>query len=248
MARGSRSSEGRAARSEYDGTKGGRDTREIYFVPEARNLLVASLIPKAEKSREKVLTENRIMGLTDEYAGAAYRGFLDTNKITESQTKHAKTLARAMIDGDESNGLEDYFPKSFSTNFINALARSGYVPGPKDPDTIRAIGKIVDARVLDDLENQDFQGQFSVRSVQDPDGFRLELYTTLYQGRGEDGEKRYRSSGTKEIAFIPHDEISGRITRTSVANSPDEMLKSKAFLKAKALDGYLDALLMTSDF
>jgi hypothetical protein len=246
MARGSNQREGRVARSESLGRPLpiGRfeDTQGL------RNLFPAARIPKTEKSAAKIETTNSIMSKTDEYAGQAYRGFLDTQKIEEEQNKYAKTLSAGMVDGDGFNGLEDYFPKGMSTQFINALAKNNIAPGPNDPDTINAIARIIDARVLDNLEKQDFQGQFSVRSVQDPDGFRLELYTSEYRGRGEDGEKQYRSSGTKEIAFIPHDEISGRITRTSVANSPDEMLKSKAFLKAKALDGYLDALLMTSDF
>lgn len=246
MARGQNASTGRVARSESLGRPLpiGRfeDTQGL------RNLFSASRIPKTEKSAAKIELTKSLVSKTDEYAGQAYRGFLDTNKIEEEQTKYAKVLSAGMVDGDASNGIEDYFPKGMSTQFINALAKSGYAPGPFDKDTQDAVARIIDARVLDNLEKQDFQGQFSVRSVQDEDGFRLELYTSEYRGRGADGEKQYRSSGTKEIAFIPHDEISGRITRTSVANSPTEMLQSKAFLKAKALDGYLDALLMTSGF
>lgn len=217
-------------------------------MPEVKNLYTASQIPKENKSAAKIETAKLIFDQTDEYAGQSYRGSLDTQKIEEEQTKYAKILSAGMVDGDEFNGLEDYFPKGMSTQFINAMAKNNIAPGPRDPDTIEAVAKIIDARILDNLGNQDFGGQFSVRSVQDEDGFRLELYTSEYRGRGADGEKQYRSSGTKEIAFIPHDEISGRITRTSVANSPTEILQSKAFLKAKALDNYLDALLMTSKF
>jgi len=238
MARGSNQREGRAARSE-----GGR-----MFVPEVKNLYTASQIPKTEKSAAKIETTNSIMSKTDEYAGQAYRGFLDTQKIEDEQTKYAKILSEGMVDGDGFNGLEDYFPKGMSVDFINAMAKNNIAPGPRDPDTIEAIAKIIDARVLDNLGKQDFSGQFSVRSVQDDDGFTLELYTSEYRGRGADGEKQYRESDVVKIGFIPHDEISGRITSTKVARDFNEMLESKAFLKAKALDNYLDALLMTSKF
>lgn len=213
-------------------------------MPEVKNLFTASQIPKERKSAAKIETAKLIFDQTDEYAGNVYRGSLDTQKIEEQQTSYAKILSAGMIDGDKSNGLEDYFPKGMSTQFINALAKNNIAPGPFDPDTTKAIAKIIDARVLDNLGDNDFQGQFSVRSVKDPDGFRLELYTEQYTGRDGDGEKTYRSSDTKEIAFIPHDEVSSKKFLTS----PEEILNSKAFLKAKALDGYLDALLMTSNF
>jgi hypothetical protein len=209
-----------------------------------KNLFPATRIPKAEKDKASDEAALSIVKRSSPYIG---RG-RDRAEAESQQNDYAKRLAKAMVNGDDSNGVEEYFPKSMSTQFINALAKSNYAPGPFDRDTLDAVSKIIDLRVADNLGKQDFSGDFSIRSVQDDDGFRLELYTSEYRGRGADGEKQYRSSGAKEIAFIPHDEVSGRITKTKVANYPTEMFESKAFLKAKALDGYLDALLMTSGF
>lgn len=217
-------------------------------MPEVKNLYPASQIPKTEKSAAKIELANKIFDSTDEYAGQTYRGYLDTTKVEEQQKKFARVLSAGMVDGDEFNGLEDYFPKGMSVEFINAMAKNNIIPGPNDKDTIDAVAKIIDARILDNLGKQDFQGQFNVRSVEDKDGYTLELYTSEYQGRGPDGEKRYRESDVVKIGFIPHDEVSGRIKQTRIAKSPTEILESKAFLKAKALDNYLDALLMTSGF
>jgi len=228
------------------------------FAPEVKNLYSASKLAPEEKGPYAHNTTQMILASTEDGkktdpAAPLYtydsEGMVESGKYNPRAMRYANQLADGMVNGDKSNGLEDYFPKGMSTQFINALAKSGYVPSFEDKDTLSAVAKIVDARIKDDAGKKDFAGgQFSVRSVRDDDGFRLELYTSEYRGRGDDGEKQYRSSGTVEIAFIPHDEISGRITRTSVANSPNEMLESKAFLKAKALDGYLDALLMTSNF
>jgi hypothetical protein len=227
------------------------------FVPEVKNLFPASQLAPEEKERYAYNTAQMILGVTEggkktKGSDPLYtyddEGVVMGGRYDPKAMRYANQLAKEMVNGDKSNGIEDYFPKGMSTQFTNALAKSGYVPGFEDKDTIAAIGKIIDARMKDDAGEKDFVGQFAVRSVQDDDGYRLELYTSDYRGRGPDGEKQYRSSKTVEIAFIPHDEISGRITRTSVANSPNEMLQSKAFLKAKALDGYLDALLMTSGF
>jgi len=174
------------------------------------------------------------------------RGMVIGGKYNPKAMLYANQLADGMVNADKSNGLEDYFPKGMSTGFINALAKSGYVPGFEDKDTLKAVAKIVDLRVADDAKgtNRDFGSGWGVRAVKDPDGFRLELYTEDYTGRGADGEKTYRSSDTKEIAFIPHDEVSSKKFLTS----PEEILNSKSFIKAQALKGYLDALLMTSDF
>lgn len=230
------------------------------YVPEVKNLLPASQLAPEEKEAVAYNTAQMILSQTKggrdalgsdplyTYGSGEDAGEILDSKYTIESMRYATLLANEMANGDKSNGIEDYFPKGMSTQFTNALAKSGYVPGFNDPATLAAVAKIIEARVKDDRGDQDFVGKFSVRSVQDEDGYRLELFTTDYRGRGPDGEKQYRSSGTVEIAFIPHDEISGRITRTSVANSPNEILQSKAFLKAKALDGYLDALLMTSDF
>ena len=232
MARGNRASEGRAARSEG------------MFVPEVKNLYTASRIAEGDKAKSIGDVSLSLVKKTSPYIG---RG-RDRAEAESQQNGYAKQLAETMVNGDKFNSIEDYFPKGMSTPFINALAKSGIAPGPFDKDTVDAIAKIIDARVQDNLGKQDFEGQFSIRSVSDEKGYTLELYTTAYRGRGADGEKQYRSSNTVKVGFIPHDEVSGRITRESVANYPNEILESKAFLKAKALDGYLDALLMTSNF
>ncbi len=235
MARGNRASEGRSARSEG------------MFVPEVKNLYVASQIPKEAKTKAIADTQLALLQSTDEYAGQGRRGFLDTDEVEKVQRKYAEVLAKGMVNGDESNGLEDYFPKGMSTGFINALAKSGYVPGPNDPDTQDALGKLIDARVAEELTTggrSQFSGDWGVRAVKDKDGFRLEAYTEEYTGRNQDGEKTYRSSETREIAFIPHDEVSSKKFLTS----PEEILNSKAFIKAQALKGYIDSLLMTSGF
>jgi hypothetical protein len=217
------------------------------FVPEVKNLYTASKIPKEAKANAIADTQNALVRSTDEYAGQGRRGFLDTDEVEKMQTKYAGVLAKGMVNGDEFNGVEEYFPKGMSTGFINALAKSGYAPGPNDPDTQNALAKLIDARVAEELTTggrSQFTGDWGVRAVKDPDGFRLEAYTEEYTGRGQDGEKTYRSSETREIAFIPHDEVSSKKFLTS----PEEILNSKAFIKAQALKGYIGSLLMTSGF
>lgn len=233
MARGSNSREGRAARSE-----GGS-----MFVPEVKNLFPASRIPAEQKDAASKDALSRIMRDVRNKGGD--EGSPGSGAAANAQ-RYAKTLADGMVNGDKSNGLEDYFPKGMSTGFINALAKSGYTPGPNDPDTIKAIGSIIAARTADESagSNRDFGSNWGVRAVKDPDGFRLEVYTEDYTGRDGSGEKTYRSSDTKEILFIPHDEVSSKKFLTS----PEEIYNSKSFLKAQALKGYLDSLLMTSDF
>lgn len=234
MARGSNQREGRAARSEG------------MFVPEVKNLYTASKIPADMKPVAMRDAQSKIMRDVSNKGG---NEGAPGSGVAANAERYAKVLADGMVNGDKSNGLEDYFPKGMSTGFINALAKSGYTPGPNDPDTIKAIGSIITARTADESagssgRGRDFGSNWGVRAVKDPDGFRLEVYTEDYTGRGADGEKTYRSSDTKEIAFIPHDEVSSKKFLTS----PEEILNSKAFIKAQALKGYLDALLMTSDF
>ena len=234
MARGNRASEGRAARSEG------------MFVPEVKNLYPASRISADDKPSAIKDAQSQIMRDVRNKGGD--EGAPGSGAAANAE-RYAQVLAKGMVNGDESNGLEDYFPKGMSTGFINALAKSGYVPGPNDPDTIKAIGSIIAARTADESARAerrggDFGSNWGVRAVKDPDGFRLEVYTEDYTGRGADGEKTYRSSDTKEIAFIPHDEVSSKKFLTS----PEEIFNSQAFVKAQALKGYLDALLMTSDF
>lgn len=244
MARGSNQREGRAARSESLGRPlpVGRyeDTQGL------RNLFPASRIPVEQKAVETQNAQSRIMRDVSNKGGN--EGSPGSGAAANAEA-YAKQLADGMVNGDRSNGLEDYFPKGMSTGFINALAKSGYAPGPNDPDTIKAIGSIITARTADDSARAsgrggNFGGNWGVRAVKDPDGFRLEVYTEDYTGRDESGEKTYRSSDTKEILFIPHDEVSSKKFLTS----PEEIYNSKSYLKAQALKGYLDSLLMTSDF
>ena len=250
MARGNKSSEGRSARSEafgnlpvgrYDATQG------------LKNLFPASRIPAADKPAAEKEALSAILKKTDEYAGEtrkSWQAYYDTYQIEKEQGKYAEVLAKGMVNGDKSNGLEDYFPKGMSTGFINALAKSGYSPGPNDPATQDALARLIDARVSQELlikggrDGIRFGGNWGVRAVKDPDGFRLEAYTEDYTGRDSYGEKTYDSSDTVEIAFIPHDEVSSKKFLTS----PEEIYNSNSFIKAQALKGYLDALLMTSDF
>jgi hypothetical protein len=211
------------------------------FVPEVKNLYTASKISADMKPVAMRDAQSQIMRDVSNKGGN--EGAPGSGAAANAE-KYAQVLADGMVNGDKSNGLEDYFPKGMSTGFINALAKSGYAPGPNDPDTIKAIGSIITARTADDGGRRDFGGNWGVRAVKDPDGFRLEVYTEDYTGRGSDGEKTYRSSDTKEIAFIPHDEVSSKKFLTS----PEEIYNSNSFLKAQALKGYLDSLLMTSNF
>lgn len=215
-------------------------------MPEVRNLFVASRISADMKPVAMRDAQSQIMRDVSNKGGN--EGAPGSGAAANAE-KYAQVLADGMVNGDKSNGLEDYFPKGMSTGFINALAKSGYAPGPNDPDTIKAIGSIITARTADESSSvsgrgSNFGGNWGVRAVKDPDGFRLEVYTEDYTGRGSDGEKTYRSSDTKEIAFIPHDEVSSKKFLTS----PEEILNSNSFIKAQALKGYLDALLMTSGF
>ena len=144
MARGGKASEGRAARSE-----GGS-----MFVPEVKNLYPASQISAGDKPAAEKEAFNAVFKKTDEYAGEGRKSlgrFLDTYEVEKEQSKYALVLAKGMVNGDKSNGLEDYFPKGMSTGFINALAKSGYAPGPNDPATQDALARLIDARVSQEL-------------------------------------------------------------------------------------------------
>lgn len=229
------------------------------FVPQVKNLYPASQLAPEEKEAYAYNTGTMILGETEagketDPAAARYtyddEGVVDSGKYNPRAERYAKQLADEMVNADRSNGLEEYFPKGMSTEFINALAKSGYAPGFDDPDTIKAVAKIVDLRMADDAKGNsgDFDGEFNTFVELRPDGYHIGLYTSTYTGRDGDGEKTYKESDVKPIMVIPHDEVSKRITSTKIAKTPTEIYDSKAYTKAYALGRYLDALLMTSGF
>jgi hypothetical protein len=233
------------------------------FVPEVKNLYPASQLAPEEKKPYAFNTGQMIMGYTEagskiDPAASLYeyatndedRGMVIGGKYNPKAMLYANQLADGMVNADKSNGLEEYFPKGMSTEFINALAKSGYVPGFEDKDTLKAVAKIVDLRMADDAKGTsgEFDGQFNTFVEQRADGYHIGLYTSTYTGRDGSWEKTYKESDVKPIMVIPHDEISKRITSTKIAATPTEIYNSKSYVKAQALRNYLDALLMTSDF
>lgn len=220
------------------------------FIPAVKNLFPASQIAEPDKPKVAGDVYARIYSSLSPYVGLDR----DRGEADSQQKGYARELANAMVRGDEDNSVEAYFPRGMATRFINALAASGYVPGPNDKDTIDVVSKIIDLKVTDNLNGRyGFYGDFNLQAIAKEDGYHLEVNTTAYMGRGADGEKQYKSSKSIEVGFIPHDEISSRIyqqTKNTGINGPsiNGLLDSKSFLKAKGLEGYLDALLMTSGF
>lgn len=206
----------------------------------ARNLFQASAIPAEMKPVAIEATQKRI---ERQIANLGGNEGLPGSGAAKKAQDYAKQLATAMVEGDGYNGLEDYFPKSMNTEFINALAKDGYTPGPNDPDTIKAIGNMITARIKDASGKMEMGGSFDTFVDNGPKGFRILAFTNTYEGRDENGEKSYRKSPDKEIAFIPHDEVSA-----NDLGSWESRLNSPAYLKANALRGYLDALFLTSGF
>jgi len=204
--------------------------------PGARNLFQASAIPDEMKPVAVDAVQRKIEKQVANLGGN--EGQPGSGAAAKAE-ELANKLAETMVYGNGYNGLEEYFPKSMSLQFINALAKDGYVPGPSDPDTIFAIGNIITARTSD--PNFLGFGNIETRVSRDADGYRISAYTSDYQGRDADGEKSYRNGPEKEIAFIPHDEVSRKAPA-----SYEERLTSPAYLKANALRSYLDALNLTS--
>jgi hypothetical protein len=237
---GNNGSTANSLRSDFGGTGSNM------FVPEVKNLYPASKVPANRKDRVESDVSEAIWKQLKRPNGST----AENNKIDAQQMKYSNQLAFGMVRGDNSNGLEDYFPKGMNTEFINALAKSGYIPSFEDKDTIMAVGKIVDARIEDDAKgvNRDFSGQFHTFVEQKKDGYHLGIFTSEYRGRDGDGEKTYKESDVKTIMVIPHDEVSNRITSTKISATPTEIYNSKSYVKAHALRNYLDALLMTSNF
>jgi hypothetical protein len=167
-------------------------------------------------------------------------------KYEPDAIKMAQRLANGMVNGGERNGLQDYFPFGYSDDFVNALAKSGYAPSFKDKETLQAIGKIIDARITDSNGERHFDGEFKTTMKRQKEGFSIELYTSEYRGRDREGEKVYKESDSYKIAFIPHDEISAR--NAGNKGLDEDIIKSKAYLKAEGLNAYLKTLLMVTNF
>jgi len=201
-----------------------------------RNLFQASAIPAEMKPVAIEATQRKIERQVANLGGNEGQ---PGSGVAAKAEELANNFARAMVEGDGYNGLEDYFPKSMSIQFVNALGKDGYTPGPSDPDTIFAIGNIITARLRDPAFIGG--GNLETRVSRDADGYRIAVYTSVYRGRDDDGEKSYENGPEKEIAFIPHDEVSRKAPA-----SYEERLTSPAYLKANALRSYLDALTLTS--
>ena len=240
MSRSYNKSSGNSVRSDFvsDGKPG-------------KNLYPASQIPAGEKPAAITSASERIMSA----ATAALRSAGDEDLFSAKlggnirSGNFAKRLAEGMVNGDKSNGLEEYFPKGMSTAFADALAKSGYAPGPDDPATIKAIGRLIAIRAQDNAGKQELGGSFETRVERTATGYIIHAFTSDYEGRDEDGEKSYRNSPEKPIAFIPHDEVSrnppvSEAGQSGITNKT--LLTSPAYIKAQALRGYLDALLLTS--
>jgi len=223
------------------------DAFESDFKP-GRNLFPASQIPADKKPAAITSASERIMS----EATAALRRSGDEDLFSAKlggnirSGNFAKRLAEGMVNGDKSNGLEDYFPKGMSTAFGRALSKSGYAPGPDDPDTIKAIGQLIAIRAQDEAGKQELGGSFETRVERTEQGYRILAFTSDYEGRDDDGEKSYRNSPEKPIAFIPHDEVSRSNPSSLVGTKTPTIFNSPAYIKAQALRGYLDALLLTS--
>ena len=202
---------------------------------------------KIEKSTASQILEQTKFS-QDDYV--ALRDKMPASEIESKAKADADKLAKAMVDGG-SMGTEEWAWKGISNEFVNALANSGYRPGPNDPLTKEAIGNLIAAKVADyNLPNKgtDFNGQFHVMAYEKKDGYHIAAYTSDYRGRDGNGEKLYKNSQRVTIAVVPHDEISKRLNETGNQRQPGELMESKAYCKATGLRLYLNALMLTSNF
>lgn len=242
MARGSNSRDGRAARSEgYNSLRGGTAWLNREKIRSDNGLFPITNLVKDEDTLNqlKIATENRIRAELPNDLKDNLQARDMAYEIARSMTEQGKR-----VENDAWMGMNQQFMLEVSKAGHNFGFDSGLGGIEPDPATTKAIANLV-AEVARD-KNNEFGGEWFIRSHQGKDGYALEAYTSVYTGRDGDGEKTYSESRVIPIMKVPYDEISKRINVDKIAFDREELFRSGAFQKANGMRAYLEAVLQNA--